>query len=103
MKCGVKLMLQLEMAGDERSPDAVIIDCRHEKFENPSTLIGQLLAIGGTNRVEVTVAPGGYEQIRLTHPQYTITPYYLDAMGTAWRITANLSTFGRDRTYLGSS
>jgi len=81
MKRGVKLTLQLEMVGDERSPDAVMIDCRHEKFENPSTLIGQLLAVGGTNRVEVTVAPGGYEQIRLTHPQYAITPYYLERYG----------------------
>jgi thiol-disulfide isomerase/thioredoxin/protocatechuate 3,4-dioxygenase beta subunit len=81
MKRGVKLTLRLDMAGDERSPDAVMIDCRHEKFENPSTLIGQLLAIRGTNRVEVTVSPGEYEQIRLTHPQYTITPYYLERYG----------------------
>jgi protocatechuate 3,4-dioxygenase beta subunit len=81
MNRGVKLTLQLEMAGDERSLDAVMIDCRHEKFENPSTLIGQLRAVAGTKRVEVTVAPGGYEQIRVTHPEYTITPYYLERYG----------------------
>jgi len=59
---GVNLTLKLEMADHEMPVEAVMIDCSHEPFDHPSTLIGQLPTLQGGRTAEVTVAPGSYER-----------------------------------------
>jgi thiol-disulfide isomerase/thioredoxin/protocatechuate 3,4-dioxygenase beta subunit len=81
MEAGVELTLNLRPGPGDRPIDRVLIDCRHEPFEHPSTLIGPLPVTGGGSRTQVTVAAGSYEQVRLTHPNFAITPYYLERYG----------------------
>jgi thiol-disulfide isomerase/thioredoxin len=73
---GVKLTLQIDTAAATPAPDALSIDLRHEPFDSPSTLIGDLPRWRGEKTAQLTVAAGKYTLLKLTHPDFLVVPTY---------------------------
>jgi thiol-disulfide isomerase/thioredoxin len=76
MSRGVKLTIQFNT--DAKVPPAkrLLINFSHEPYEHPSTFIDQLPALRPDGTVQLTVAVGKYSELKLTHPEYLVTPDY---------------------------
>lgn len=80
LRDGVKVTLRIETGGSEPPIDSVVIDFR-STFDNASTLIGRLPMPLADGIVRLTVAPGEYQWLRLTHPDFAVTPIYCQLFG----------------------
>jgi thiol-disulfide isomerase/thioredoxin len=78
---GVNVALQVQRGASEQNVDSLMIDLRHEPFDHPSSLIGRLPELRPDGTAHVTVAPGPYKWLRLTHPDYVVTPIYAELRG----------------------
>ena len=76
MSRGVKLTIQLSI--DAKVPPAkrLLINFSHEPYEHPSTFIDQLPPLRSDGTAQLTVAVGKYSELKLTHPDYVVTPDY---------------------------
>jgi thiol-disulfide isomerase/thioredoxin/protocatechuate 3,4-dioxygenase beta subunit len=80
---GVKLTLEIDADAATPTPHALSIDLRHEPFDSPSTLIGDLPNWRGEKTAQLTVAVGKYSWLRLTHPDFLVLPSYSSIYGSS--------------------
>ena len=81
MSHGVKLTIQIKADANALPPNGLLIDITHESDENPSTFTDQLPELRPDGTAQLTVAAGKYLRVRLTHPDYFITPEYFQLTG----------------------
>jgi thiol-disulfide isomerase/thioredoxin len=80
MAPGVKLAFHFHPA---RSISKVYLDLRHEPFDHPSTIF-KWFPVPSDGIVTLTVAPGHYQSLVLTHADYLISPK-LDMDYSHWK------------------
>jgi thiol-disulfide isomerase/thioredoxin len=76
-----KVKLHLAVDSNEKLANSISIDLRHDPFESPSTLIGQLPWLRPDGMAEVTVAAGNYEWLRLRLRDFIAIPIYSKRYG----------------------
>ena len=81
MSRGVRLTLRIKNLSNGAPIKRLNIYLYHVQDENPSTLYGRLPDLGQDGTVQLTVAAGKYTSLRLTHPDYVVTPEYLSLGG----------------------
>ena len=78
---GVKVKLQIGNSSDGTPVNSFLLDFRNDTFERPSTLIGRLPNDQAAGDIELTVAAGEYQWLRLMHPDYLLIPIYAGKYG----------------------
>ena len=73
---GAKVEMHFQMEPNEKMVDSMGIDLRHSRFEEPSTLIGQLPGLKPDGSATFTVATGDYSWLRLLHADFVVTPIF---------------------------
>jgi thiol-disulfide isomerase/thioredoxin len=81
MPQGVKLTFQIKTDASALPTKGLLIDITHESDEHPSTFTDQLPELRPDGTAQLTVAAGKYITVRLTHPDYFITPEYRQLAG----------------------
>jgi thiol-disulfide isomerase/thioredoxin len=81
MSRGVRLTLLVKNQSNGVPIKGLMINLQHVPYENPSTLYGPIPDQAQDGTVQLTVAAGKYISLRLTHPDYFITPEYLSLVG----------------------
>jgi thiol-disulfide isomerase/thioredoxin len=81
MAPGVRVTFQVEPTELAAQAGKLMLDLRHEPFDHPSTLIGHHLRLGSGGTDTLTVAEGEFGWVRLTHPDFVVTPIYCDKPG----------------------
>lgn len=81
MKRGVKVSLHIETDGKKKPPAGLMVDLNNYDYYAPSTLDGPLPEAGPDGTIQLTVAAGKYSSLRLTHPDYVVTPQYYANFG----------------------
>ncbi len=76
LRAGVKVTFKIEMDGKASQVKGLGLRLGHEGDENPSSLTGPMPNLRQDGSVQMTVAEGKYSLVRLTHPDYFITPEY---------------------------
>jgi thiol-disulfide isomerase/thioredoxin len=78
---GVKLTLHVKRQVNGPLVEGIMIYIQYVPYESPSTLSGQLPRLRPDGTTQLTVAPGKYTSLRLTDPDYVVTPEYLSLGG----------------------
>jgi thiol-disulfide isomerase/thioredoxin len=77
MKPGAAVALKIAPGPAGKTISDAEIDLRHDPFSSPSTVIVHRLPIDAQGTARLTVEPGRYTLLRLTHEDYFILPEYL--------------------------
>jgi thiol-disulfide isomerase/thioredoxin len=77
MHRGVRLSVHVAMPDDKSSLDRLRIDLRDQAREHSALLIGQLPPIAKDGNLNLTVARTPYLSLRMSHPDYVLTPAYM--------------------------
>ena len=81
LPAGVKLTFKVEMEGKPASVSGLEFHLGHYPDEHPSSLAGPLPDLRPDGTAPMTVSAGKYTRLRLTHPDYVVTPEYLSIGG----------------------
>jgi thiol-disulfide isomerase/thioredoxin len=76
LPAGIRVTFKIEMDGRPSHVTGLGLRLAHSRDEHPSSLTGPLPAMRPDGTVQMTVAAGKYSLLRLTHPDYLITPEY---------------------------
>ena len=77
----MKVKLQIGNSSDGTPVNSFLLDFRNDTFERPSTLIGRLPNDQAAGDIELTIAAGEYQWLRLMHPDYLLIPIYAGKYG----------------------
>ncbi|HEV2970481.1 MAG TPA: redoxin family protein [Pirellulales bacterium] len=81
LKHGIKLTFQIKIDANAPPTKGLLIDITHESNDNPSSFTDQLPELRPDGTAQLTVAAGKYISVRLRHPDYFVTPEYLQLAG----------------------
>jgi thiol-disulfide isomerase/thioredoxin len=75
---GVKVNLDFRIPDNAPPVRGLRIRLTHDPVLHPSSLIGQLPELSANGKAQLTLAAGKYYSLRISHPDYIVTPdYYL--------------------------
>ena len=78
---GVKLTFQIKTDANAPPAKGLLIDITHNPDEKPLTFTDQLPAVRPDGTVQLTVAVGKCNELKLTHPGFLVTPVYSPLSG----------------------
>ncbi|HKD35357.1 MAG TPA: carboxypeptidase-like regulatory domain-containing protein, partial [Pirellulales bacterium] len=76
MDRGVKVSLHIEAGPNGKPHKGFLVRLDEFKYHDPFTLDGPLPEPGPDGTIQLTVAAGKYSSLRLTHPDFIVTPQY---------------------------